>query len=79
MWTRVFIRAEIVWEDVIYHAHAIWHEEGADEPVVLEKDGRCPLPDGGGPDEALYAAVHHMQGRPYHEPGTPPATSRGGS
>jgi hypothetical protein len=67
MWTHVSLNLDIVWEDVLWRALAIWQEDEHSEPVVLEKGGRVPLPADGGPDEALYAAVRALQGQPLQE------------
>jgi len=64
MWTHVSLNAEIVWEDVLWRAVALWQDSDTDEPIVMEKSGRVALGADATPEAALYRAVLAMQSAP---------------
>lgn len=61
MWTHVSLNAEIVWDDVLWRAVALWQDDDAAEPVVMEKSGRVPVGADATPEAALYRAALAMQ------------------
>lgn len=69
MWHHASITANIVWDDVLWHAVAVWVDEGTQERISLERSGRVPLPPDGGPVEALAAVTAAM--RRETDPSTP--------
>jgi hypothetical protein len=62
MFQTVTLRCQIVWEDVLWTVLAVWQEDDASEPIVMEKSGRCSLGGDSGPDAVLSAAVAALQG-----------------
>jgi len=40
MFTHVSLNLELVWDDILWRLVAVWQEDDAAEPVVLEKAGR---------------------------------------
>jgi hypothetical protein len=60
MWTHATLTVNIVWEEVLWHARAIWQDSLEEPPIVLEKSGRVALPADGSPAAALQAAAQAM-------------------
>jgi len=56
MWTHLSLNVEVVWDDALYRLLAIWQDDDASEPVVIEKGGRVPLGSDDSP-EGICATV----------------------
>lgn len=57
MFTQVVLTINVVWDDALWHARALWQESPDAETVVMKKSGRVPLTGDVGPDEAIAACA----------------------
>jgi len=72
MFTHISLNVEIVWDDALWRLLAIWQEDDAAEPVVLEKAGRVALGTDRSPEVAVFlcgqSAMREAAGELRHQP-----------
>lgn len=60
MWSHVHLEVHVVWDDLLWSARAIWDDDDAGPPVVLERSGRCAAQGADQVQDILLAAARSM-------------------
>lgn len=63
MWTNMHLSVQVVWDQALYHATAIWQDDADSDPVTLTASGQTAVSPWDSPGAVWCAVADEISNR----------------